>query len=385
MTEGSAYIYDLDALGAWSRQVRAAVPAGIRVYYACKANPLSDVLRTLAREGYGFDVASPGELRQALRHAPGAPLLCTGPAKSEAFLRAALAGGATLFVLESAGQLAALEKLAAERGAPVKALLRLQLAWNEGKSVLGGASVSVFGLDAEGWTRALAQTPPKFVEIEGVHVFQWGNEVSLDRLAGIWDRVAVEATELARALGYSLKMLDLGGGLGLPYEKGQDLIAPEELGLVLAALEAKLPGTALLLELGRYLVGACGSYVTAIVDRKDVRGETFLVTEGGAQHLVRPALVGQSFPARLQRESRAPVRAFRVHGPLCTALDRLGTYELPGDAAPGDRLELSLAGAYGFTESMPFFLCHDGAAEMVRENGELRVVREPMKPEDWLR
>ena len=85
------------------------------------------------------------------------------------------------------------------------------------------------------------------------------------------------------------------------------------------------------------------------------------------------------------RKSEAPRERFHVHGPLCTALDFLGEYELPADIRAGDKLELQFAGAYGFTESMPFFLCHEGASELIRRNGETIEVRKALLPEEWMR
>lgn len=381
--EGSAFVYDLDQLAAWAKRVRTAVPAEVELFYACKANPLSHIIRTLAGAGFGFDVASPGELRQARRHAPSSPVLVTGPVKQRAFFDECLQLGVRRFVVESERQLHDLEAAAAGRETEVQALLRLQLEWGEGKSVLGGSSVTAFGMSEEEWVPVLSRFCPRFVRIEGVHVFQWGNENSLSRLEGIWGRVADAAKTFAGRAGFPLRALDLGGGLGIPYGEGE-LISPEAFGQTLNTIRSSLGETLLILELGRYLAGPCGSYVTTIADRKNVRGKELLLTEGGAHHLVRPALVGQSFPAALLRQSAAALREFQVHGPLCTALDRLGSFSLPEDTLPGDRLVLSQAGAYGFTESMPFFLCHEGAAEFILQNGELRLARAAQKPEDWL-
>jgi diaminopimelate decarboxylase len=385
---GSFFLYDLDALADWASSIRSAMPANVELFYACKANPLSGVIATLSALGFGFDVASTGELRQVLKHSSGTRLLCTGPGKTEAFFSAALANGVRSFVVESAGQLECLETCAAELGLNPRALLRLQLAWDGGSSVLGGSAVSVFGLEPEAWCEALNKVKLQNVRVEGVHVFQWGNECSPDRLEEIWVRTAGSALAFAKKAGFPLSILDLGGGIGLPYENFSgpgSILPPEVIRELIAKTQKIVPGVRLWMELGRYLVGPCGTYSTLVVDRKTVRGQEFLVTEGGAHHLLRPALVGQPFPARLKRESKASLREFRIHGPLCTALDRFGAYQLPEDVRPGDRIEFALAGAYGFTESMPYFLCHEGAAEIVRENGETRVLREAQSPESWLR
>jgi len=142
-------------------------------------------------------------------------------------------------------------------------------------------------------------------------------------------------------------------------------------------------------------VAAFGKYVTEIVDRKSVQNQNLLVLEGGVHHLLRPALVGEAFPATfLAREqsnaetgSNNPIHTsekFQVHGPLCTALDQLGSFSLPSQVAPGDSLVFHQCGAYGFTESMPFFLCHELPAEFVIKSGEVICLRSWLKPESWM-
>ena len=138
------------------------------------------------------------------------------------------------------------------------------------------------------------------------------------------------------------------------------------------------------MELGRFTVASCGTYFTQVIDRKTVRGKEILVTDGGINHIARPALTGQAFPCSLFRDSKASESNFQVHGPLCTALDVLGSFELPSDTQPGDWLAFSMAGAYGFTEAMPFFLCHNLPAEVTYYNGDLMTPRPVRSSSDWL-
>ena len=138
------------------------------------------------------------------------------------------------------------------------------------------------------------------------------------------------------------------------------------------------------MELGRFAVGTCGHYLSQVVDRKSVRGREILVLDGGINHLARPALTEESFPCELFRNSQAKTKEFFVHGPLCTALDRLGSFHLPEDINEGDWLVFSQAGAYGFTEAMPFFLCHNLPAEVVLYNGDIMTPRTVKSSADWL-
>ena len=139
------------------------------------------------------------------------------------------------------------------------------------------------------------------------------------------------------------------------------------------------------LEMGRYLTGPYGEYITSVIERKQTHGKDMLVLEGGINHTARPALVNTAFPAKLLRNSKAPLKKFALHGPLCTALDFLGEHMLPSDINADDIIVFRQTGAYGFTESMPFFLCHDLPGEAVIEKEALRIVREPTSAKFWLK
>jgi diaminopimelate decarboxylase len=307
-------------------------------------------------------------------------ILLTGPGKSEAFLRRALEAGVKTFVAESPGQLAQLQALAGEKRPRV--LLRLQLDWEGGESsVLGGSARTPFGMDRESW----GELDYPGLHLCGVHVFQWGNIQEPGRLGEIWERIALEARDFAAKNGFPLEVLDLGGGLGIPYDRAGQSLAWESLRPHLELAKTLSDAGELWLELGRFAVGPFGTYITKILDAKTVHGERFLVCEGGSQHLLRPALVGESFPAASLSPPNGPVVSTNVHGPLCTSLDRLGTYALPSDLKAGDLLSFGQCGAYGFTESMPYFLCHELPGEIARKNNRWEVLRPVAAPESWLR
>ena len=139
------------------------------------------------------------------------------------------------------------------------------------------------------------------------------------------------------------------------------------------------------LEMGRYLTGPYGKYITSVVDVKRTYDKDILVLEGGINHLARPALVNEFFPVELLRKSTSPEKKFSLHGPLCTSLDFLGEHLLPGDVSIGDIIVFRQTGAYGFTESMPFFLCHKLPGEAIIEQGTLRIIREPQSAKEWLK
>jgi diaminopimelate decarboxylase len=179
-------------------------------------------------------------------------------------------------------------------------------------------------------------------------------------------RVFQLAGRLTELVGEPLEQIDVGGGLGIPYAEDHVPLDVVNLGRGLADLLARAPWFPgeLVLEPGRFLAGPCGVYLARVVRTKTSRGSHFAILEGGANHLLRPLLTMEPFPARaVGADEGAPLSPTVLAGPLCTSLDRLGTVSLP-PLAPGDLVALGQTGAYGFTESMPLFLSHPPAREV---------------------
>ncbi|MGB2741151.1 MAG: PLP-dependent decarboxylase [Cognaticolwellia sp.] len=375
------FLYDLDYLEQHLSQLMQQDV--IKLWFAVKANPLSRVLETLAQQGFNFDVASQGELTQVLAQGVQADrILNTGPAKSKRQMKAFLTQGVRTFVVESLNQLQWLEQAASELSCRPQVLLRVQLQWAEGeKNPLGGNEVTAFGLSCQEWQSIKVSDFPA-LNINGLHIFQWGNMLSNVRMYELWSQMVAPLVSLAEQLGMSLEVLDLGGGLGVDYlQAGKDLSWQQVIS-DLAQIKAQAGVSELWLELGRFAVAEMGYYVTSVVDRKENFQQQQLVLAGGINHLLRPAITEQPFPVAMLRESVANTRDFDLHGPLCTSLDKLGRMAIADDVDVDDQLIFGLAGAYGFTESMPFFLCHQVAAEYVLQQGKIEQVR-VAEPASW--
>ncbi len=377
------FVYDLDGFDRRIREWTALVPSTWQLWYACKANPLSSILAVVRRHGFGIDVASIGEFEQSIT-CGFETTIATGPAKTESYLRRLIASGVHTVVLESRAQARTLNEVARAMNRRVSALIRVQLVWESGESLLGGKNVTAFGEEADVW-RTLDVSAWTHVDIRGMHVFQWSNVSDLSALASIWNHTADQCRKLARDMMCPLDVLDVGGGVGIPYNADQNEISFASVVAELEMIRRRHSIPQIWMEIGRYAIGPHGRYLTRVVDRKNVRGRELLVLEGGMNHIARPVLTGETFPADLLRGSSAESRTFQLHGPLCTALDCLGTHSLPADTAIGDWIVFHQAGAYGFTESMPHFLCHPQAAEIVIENEQTRIVRPPASPRDWMK
>jgi diaminopimelate decarboxylase len=387
------YVYQLDALKTHLAALQQQDV--IKLWFAVKANPLSKIIQTLDSEGFNFDVASTGELTQVLAQGiDPSRVLNTGPAKSKKQLAAFVKKGVRTFVVESLNQLNWLNEVMLEQAESCindekpKVLLRVQLQWHEGeKNPLGGNSLTPFGLSVSEWQNIHVDNYPA-LDLCGLHIFQWGNMLSNEKMFSLWSQMITPLTDLANSIGMTLDVLDLGGGLGIDYlDEGQRLSWSQVIE-DLAVIKEKSGVKELWLELGRFAVAECGYYVVPVVDRKINYGQEQLVLAAGINHLLRPAITDQPFPVQILREGfsaeKSTMLAFDIHGPLCTSMDKLGYLQLPKDIVVGEQLVFGYCGAYGFTESMPFFLCHELAAEYVYQNGSLIQVRAAQPASSYL-
>ena len=375
------FVYRLDAAEERFRALSAVLPDRVRLAYAVKANPHPGIVARFAALGSDFDVASIGEL-ELLRRAgvPGGRILFAGPGKSTEELELALSMGVRIEIdgLEDAERIEGYLSAAAPAGRPASPLalsVRVHPAdgISESSRIIGGAGPSAFGVDEEDLPRFLqGMRSFRHIAVTGLQVFAASNERDASRLIAN-HRVALSIAErMAKDAKLDLELIDLGGGLGIPYAEGEAELDIEALGkgLDLLLRENSWFGGKLLVEPGRWLVGPCGAYLSRVIRVKESRGTRFAVLEGGINHLLRPLLTGQPFPVRApgrDGEAKNPARAGRertctLTGPLCTSLDRLCSVVLP-PLGPGDLLVFGQTGAYGYTEAMGAFLSHPLPAE----------------------
>lgn len=382
--DASFFFYNLDALKTHLEYMKEGLDPDIKLWYACKANPMSAVIKILRNLDFGIDVASSGELHQVLNSGvEPKDIIATGPGKSKEYIRHLVKSGVQTIVLESLNQAKWLDEVSLEQNKKVDCLIRIQLEWDEGKSVLGGDEITPFGISCNDW-KDFDITKYKGLNIRGFHAFQWGNILDCTQLENIWRKTIEESKKLSSMLNVPMNVLDLGGGLGIPYNFKENSIDFKDIQKILTKLKNEYSLKEIWMELGRYTVGECGYYLTKVIDRKSVRGRDLLVCEGGINHIARVALVNQAFPAKRFDNTDKDFSTFHIHGPLCTALDFLGEFQLPKSTDVGDWIIFHKAGAYGFTESMPYFLCHKLPGEVVYYNGDLMIPRPPKTSYDWM-
>jgi diaminopimelate decarboxylase len=384
------FVYDLDAVADRVAKLRCALPARVQLAYAVKANPSLAVLRRIAATGIGADVASAGELAAVMRAGfPSERIVFTGPGKRDPELAGAAAGGLRAITVESLGELDRLRAAARLHGARPRVLLRA--AGSERPANVVGAGDGRFGMRrGDLTTAAIASAAAPELELLGVHRFDASNLLDADDLVQAASETVAVAASLAAEADTRLRLIDLGGGLGIPYRDDERPLDLVRLGEGLAALVARLDrddrlaGAPLLLEPGRYLVGPAGTYLVRVIDVKETAAGPVATVDGGVHHLLRPALIGQAHRVRLASARREPVQTVTIGGPLCTAIDVLARNIALPTLAPGDLLAVEDAGAYGFTEAMPLFLSHPMPAEVVIEGGTMRLARPRIEPEHFL-
>jgi diaminopimelate decarboxylase len=395
------FVYDLGVVDRQVSALHAILPSQFELAYAVKANPSLAVVGHLGRLGLGADVASGGELALALRAGiPPSRIVFTGPGKREPELRAAVETGIRAITVESRGELERLEAIAGAAGRRVPVLVRTAVGEDarlERVRLVGDDGAGKFGMDARDLiaaARFAADSP--WIELLGLHSFGASNVLDASCLAGHVEATVAAARVLAMDAGVPLALVDVGGGLGIPYEVHEDALDLLGFGARLAALgetlsaDAATRDTRVLLEPGRFLVGPAGAYLASVVDRKVVGGSHVVILDGGIHHVLRPALVGQEHRLRVLTGTAATGTAtsqrfpVTVAGPLCSGLDVLAQCAVMALPDPGDCIAVLDVGAYGATESMPFFLSHAIPPEIVIRDGIATQVRPRIEPETWL-
>ena len=394
------YVYDLDVVDGQVAALRSVLPAAAELAYAVKANPALAVVAHLGRFGLGADVASGGELETVIRAGFAADrIVMTGPGKRDAELRAAVMAGVRAITVESPGELARLDAIAAaaRRRQPVM----LRAAVSEGDRLervrlVGDDGAGKFGMDAADLlSSARRATASPHLELLGLHAFGASNVLDAGDLVDHVAATAATARRVAGAAGTQLRLVDAGGGLGIPYEPHQESLDLVRLGAGLReittswATDPVLRDARLLLEPGRFLVGQAGAYLARVVDRKTVDGSMVVILDGGVHHVLRPALVGQEHRIRAlgtgpDGSGNGRLQPVTVAGPLCSGLDVFSQAAVMSPPDVGDLMAVLDVGAYGFTESMPLFLSHPIPAEVAIRHGQAALIRPRVDPGRWL-
>ena len=370
------YAYDKNALDQRVRLLRSSLPADIELHYAIKANPLPALVSHMARLVDGLDVASGGELKVAL--AAGcdpANISFAGPGKSDAELAQAVAAGILLNV-ESPREVEVLHRVSRDLGKPARIAVRVNPDFElKSSGMKMGGGPKPFGVDAELVPELLHEVGKLGLAFEGFHIYSGSQNLKSESICEAQQKTVELAIRLSEFAPSPVRVLNIGGGFGIPYFPGEQPLDLVSIGKNLETLVRRgkdaLPEARLVIELGRYLVGEAGVYVCRVIDRKISRGQVFLVTDGGLHHHLAASgnfgqVIRKNYPVAIGNRMVGTRREIvSVVGPLCTPLDILGERMELAEAYPGDLVVVFQSGAYGYTASPRGFLSHPEPAEVL--------------------
>ena len=370
------YAYDRQLITQRVELLRKHLPAEIHLHYAIKANPMPEVVQLLAGLVDGFDLASAGEMKVALQTGmPASKISFAGPGKTDDELQQAIQTG-VIVNLESEGEMRRMAKLANQLGITPKTAIRVNPDYElKSSGMKMGGGPKQFGVDAERVPDMLREIKTLNLEFYGFHIF-WGSQnLNEDAIKEAHDKTFDLAIRLNEHVPSPVKLLNIGGGLGIPYFPGEKHLnlqpIGENLDRLLPNLKTLLPNAEIVTELGRFIVGEAGVYICKVIDKKISRGETFLITDGGLHHHLAASgnfgqVVRKNYPVAIANHmDDIKKETVNIVGPLCTPLDILGNkMELP-KADVGNFIAVYQSGAYGLSASPGSFLSHPPATEVL--------------------
>ncbi len=347
------YVYSQTEL---ERAYRAFVAAleGIphRVCYAVKANSTLGVLAVLVELGAGADIVSAGELfRWQKAGGDPAKVVFSGVGKTEVEMKMALAAGVGVFNVESGEEMVVLDRVARSTGQRAKISLRVNPDVDAGTHpyISTGLKQNKFGVSMEE-ARELARTAAKLtgVDIIGIDCHIGSQLTKTTPFVDAIARLVTLIQDLAKD-GIQIEHIDIGGGLGIDYGKGEVVPSPAEYGAAVRSALAPLTalGVTLVTEPGRVIVGAAGALLTRVVYRKRNEDKHFTIVDAAMNDLMRPALYGSFHPMKPVTNPGRPEITTDVVGPICETGDFFARDRNLPEMAQGELLWIGAAGAYG--------------------------------------
>jgi len=403
--ETPLYFYDFDKIERQFNCLTRFLPEHFRVHYTLKANSNLSICHHLAQMGASADISSIGELVAAIK-AGFSPqqIVFTSPGKTNRELSFALKQGIRLIVVESINEARRLSCLAAEHGINQDILVRINPLYRTSNSceISQGSSctlntestppiqlicqsASKFGIDEQIVSEAIGEmvSLPN-INFKGIHIFTESNVLNYQQLVASCQNTIRIANRL-RDQGYPISIVDFGGGMGVPYNAIDAEFDVEEFGKKMRSISETNPYQYdYIFEFGRYLVCESGSYVAEILDIKESQGQKFFILDGGIHQLLRISMKKASKFMDVLGKDKFNTETVTLAGKLPTPLDiMVEDVEVPQDVEIGDCIVIYNCGAYGFNHSVTNFALHNYPAEIAYSKGEIAVIRESGKVEDF--
>ena len=363
------FAYDKEEISSRIFELRSNFPNEVKIHYAIKANSYPPLLKYISNQIDGLDVASKGEIEIALNSGMD-PINVTfaGPGKRKLELDYAIRNGVTIN-LESKNELNECLKIGKSLNIIPKIALRINPDFKlKSFGIEMGGGSSQFGIDVDQVPELLRFIKTKEIKFMGFHIYNGSQSLNEKHLIEMISNSFNLAKNLANQSSIDIKTLNIGPGFGIPYFMGEKDLNMKKIGNSFSAFhndwKKSFPNSEVILELGRYLVGSCGMYVCAVVDKKISKGKTFLITDGGMHHHLAASgnlgqIIRKNFPIfNAEKISEGDREVVDIVGPLCTSLDVLGAKVEIGKAEIGDYIVILQSGAYAYYASPADFLSH---------------------------
>lgn len=375
------YAYDKTLIANKIATLKLALPKKIQLHYAIKANPLPSLVHFMVDHVVGFDVASKKEMLLAIQSGmPANEVSFAGPGKTHDDIQAAIIAGITLHT-ESKTEINRAIEIGESLNIKPNIAIRVNPAFElkaSGMKMAGGSKP--FGIDEELLPELLRTLPYDKINFRGFHIFAGSQNLKAEAIIEMHDKTFALAQQLVTLTPVKIAYINIGGGLGIPYFPGEQHLQLDEISANLSNLlgeyQHPLEGIDIIMELGRYLVGEAGIYVSKIVDKKVSRGTNYLVCDGGLHHhlsnsgnfgqVIRknyPVAIGNKLP--LSQQTTLEQEKVTIVGPLCTPLDILADKVTLPTAEINDYVVIYQSGAYGASASPKDFLSQPTVSEIL--------------------
>ncbi|WP_281544553.1 amino acid decarboxylase [Grimontia sp. SpTr1] len=381
------YVYSQSTIQHQCQRLkRAVLPDVSTVLYSLKANPNPALVNTIVEEGMGCDVSSAFELDVALSSGVNPENIgCVGPYKSTRLLTMCVKNNIAFVAVESIEELLELAALRKEHQSDTAILLRLNpdIDISGGSMKMGGAA-SQFGIAESELEGVLSLARERQIHIHGVHVYATTRVLDPDSFLANFSSLCEYLAALPERFRLKLEWLNVGGGFGIPYYKGEQSLCleaiQEELLNLQHALVKRTGVRRLFFESGRFIVGEAGKAVVQVKSIKQSMNKTYAICDGGynlfhgatafANLMRKPYFISKVDPENLNILSELPLperdvngEVYTLVGPLCTPSDIIADKYVSEPLTAGDYLVIHQVGAYAITSSPGLFIGHGFPAE----------------------
>lgn len=379
------YLYDVERMQANVDLLREHC-SGFKLRYAVKTNPNPFIIEQMKGWVDSMDVSSSGEVTHVCEHSwQGSDIAFTGPAKDRKDLEIALDNNVRSIVVESMDEAKLLNAVAAERNVTARILIRIAPALAEKNfGIRLAGRPTQFGIDEDKLEESFSEIRElKNLSLEGFHIYSGSQCLDDESLAEHFSNMWAIFKQAIALWGGVVNELVFGAGMGIPYHDNESELTLSLLKPVITSIEAEMqsyPAIDCFIELGRFIVGTGGLFITEVVRVKESRGSNIAICNGGMNHNLGACghLGGVSHRhysmVNVSNDTGTDVQRYRVVGPLCTAIDTLAhRIELP-TLEKGDLIAVGCSGSYGPSASPLLFISHGLPQEIAFKPSESRYI-----------